>query len=530
MGISYNSSIVTSGLVLALDAANPKNYNLTAVEVLVVAGGGGGGTQHGGGGGAGGLIYNSNFAVTPGSVLTVTIGGGGTGSPGGGSFNRPSGGDGEPSVFSTIIAQGGGGGSSISNPVTPGRPGGSGGGCALAGAGSGSTGAGGLGNSPALSPSQGNAGGAYTGYDGSNNYGGGGGGGGASASGEPAPQPNGASWRAGNGGAGRSSSISGASVTYAGGGGGGSHTPFTFGLGGLGGGGNGGLGNNPSPTGDGTIGQANTGGGGGGGGALDAAGGAGGTGIVIVRYPGPQKAIGGTITSNNGYTIHTFITSGNFTPLVATNNSAVLGLSDFSGNNNFGTAVNGPTYSSANGGSLSFVYSNSNCVSIPLSTSLNKTQGTMNFWVYPTRYNGSNGYFVNRDNSTPNAFDWLWIGTYGDVFYFRLGNGSDCCSNDLTFSSVSSVIPLNSWTNMCFTWVSNGTSAIYKNGTLHTSRSIGNVPATNPSVTGRIGLGHGSLGDEFFHGNISNTQIYNRALSAAEISQNFNALRGRFSI
>jgi hypothetical protein len=83
-------------------------------------------------------------------------------------------------------------------------------------------------------------------------------------------------------------------------------------------------------------------------------GGAGGSGIVIVRYQGPQKAIGGTITSNNGYTIHTFTTSSTFTPLVATNNSAILGLSDFSGGGNFATSVNGPTYSSANGGSLVF--------------------------------------------------------------------------------------------------------------------------------------------------------------------------------
>ena len=200
-----------------------------------------------------------------------------------------------------------------------------------------------------------------------------------------------------------------------------------------------------------------------------------------------------------------------------------------SGLSNNGTLVNGVGYNSANGGSLVFDGTN-DYVSIPLSTSLNKTQGTMNFWVYPTRYNGSNGYFVNRDDSTANAVDWLWIGTYSDTFYFRLGNGSDCCSNDLTFSSVSSVIPLNSWTNMCFTWVSNGTSAIYKNGTLYTSRSIGNVPSTNPSLTGRIGLGHGGNGDEYFAGRISNTSIYNRALSAAEIQQNYNALKSRFGL
>jgi hypothetical protein len=38
---------------------------------------------------------------------------------------------------------------------------------------------------------------------------------------------------------------------------------------------------------------------------------AGGSGIVIVRYLGAQRATGGTVTSSGGYTIHTFTTSGN---------------------------------------------------------------------------------------------------------------------------------------------------------------------------------------------------------------------------
>jgi hypothetical protein len=34
----------------------------------------------------------------------------------------------------------------------------------------------------------------------------------------------------------------------------------------------------------------------------------------------------------------------------------------------------------------------------------------------------------------------------------------------------------------------------------------------------------------FFNGNVGNVQIYNRALSATEVQQNFNALRGRYGI
>lgn len=176
-----------------------------------------------------------------------------------------------------------------------------------------------------------------------------------------------------------------------------------------------------------------------------------------------------------------------------------------------------------------FSYTNPNYIEIPLSTAFNKTEGTMDFWVYPTRYNGGNGYFVNRQDSSANAVDWFWIGPYSDTFYFRIGNGTDCCSNDLSFGSVSVNIPLNTWTNMCFTWKSNGTSMIYKNGVQFTSRTIGNIPSTNPASIGRIGLGHGNA-DDYFNGKIPSVKIYNRQLTSTEIRQNFNASRGIYNI
>lgn len=179
-------------------------------------------------------------------------------------------------------------------------------------------------------------------------------------------------------------------------------------------------------------------------------------------------------------------------------------------------------------GTFQFSYANPSYIQVPNSV-LNKSEGTMNFWVYPTRYNGGNGYFVNREDATANAIDWFWIGPYSDTFYFRIGNGSDCCSNDLAFGSVSSVIPINTWTNMCFTWKANGTSEIYKNGILYTSRNIGNIPSTHPANNGRIGLGHVNA-DNYYDGKMPLVQIYNRQLSAAEILQNFNSSRVRYGL
>lgn len=72
---------------------------VNTVEVLVVAGGGQGGNIAGGG--AGGVIYNSNFSVTPGTAYTVTVGAGGSTSPG-----ASVGQNGSNSVFNNLITNG----------------------------------------------------------------------------------------------------------------------------------------------------------------------------------------------------------------------------------------------------------------------------------------------------------------------------------------------------------------------------------------------------------------------------------------
>jgi hypothetical protein len=64
---------------------------------------------------------------------------------------------------------------------------------------------------------------------------------------------------------------------------------------------------------NGANGAANRGAGGGGNFAPTGSGGAGGSGIVIIRYLGAQRGTGGTVTSAGGFTYHTFTSSGTFT-------------------------------------------------------------------------------------------------------------------------------------------------------------------------------------------------------------------------
>lgn len=273
------------------------------VDYLVVAGGGGGGgiSNTVGGGGAGGFRIGAVSAPCSAPPLVaptglpvsvqgypITIGGGGLGGnvpPNPSIYN---GAPGSNSVFSTITSAGGGGGGS-GDPTAPSgtyKNGGSGGGGS-------DTQLGGTGNTPPVSPSQGNDGGDGTPPASRAPSYGSGGGGGAGSAGVDATNT-----KAGNGGDGSAvTAIFGASPQpfyeptnglYSGGGGGGFYTGCgagspAQGLGGPGGGGPGGASVN-SP---GTAGTTNTGGGGGGAtdtSPYDRSGGNGGSGVVIIRY------------------------------------------------------------------------------------------------------------------------------------------------------------------------------------------------------------------------------------------------------
>ncbi len=277
-----------------------------SIDFLVVAGGGGGGTSasssHAAGAGGAGGFRTSTQTVNVGTAITVTVGNGGAGGGNASQGNNGSDSSISGSSLTTITSTGGGGGGrgyNSNSTYSGGNNGGSGGG----GGGSPGSTSGGTGNTPSTSPSQGNNGG-----------GGSGGGGGASATGGNGDYGTGAA-----GGNGTASSITGSSVTYAGGGGGGGYSTTASGIicvGGTGGGGNGG---NYNVVGD--PGTVNTGGGGGGGGNWDsvqATGGDGGKGVVILSMPDANYS--GTTTGSptvatgvSGQTVLTFTGTGSYT-------------------------------------------------------------------------------------------------------------------------------------------------------------------------------------------------------------------------
>lgn len=199
---------------------------------------------------------------------------------------------------------------------------------------------------------------------------------------------------------------------------------------------------------------------------------------------------------------------------------------DMSGNGNNGTLTNGPTFDSGNGGSLVFdgVNDYGDCGLI------NELTDILDLSVF---------VWVNIiSNTTQSAIINRYFNTTLNNGWALVGGGT---SEPIRFSFVgreSSAEFLNNSTNYKFyynTWyhvvgVKEGNVwKIYVNSVLENSQQLGN--GTTVFYDNTIYLAdYPTFGPPNRNNNIKigNTQIYNRALSASEILQNYNATKGRF--
>jgi hypothetical protein len=191
---------------------------------------------------------------------------------------------------------------------------------------------------------------------------------------------------------------------------------------------------------------------------------------------------------------------------------------DLSGNQINGTLTNGPTFSSANGGSIVFNGTNNyvNCGTYQFNT----TQGSICCWFKPTT------------NITASVTKRLWGSN--DNFEARWDDSSGALTIDLGVTQ--SVITaqtswLNTtWYNLVVTWNSSiTTSRVYIQGTLNVTGTTGSS-ATLTALTGSFFIATSSFNLQYLDASIAHFTAYNRALSADEVAQNFNALRGRYGV
>ena len=187
---------------------------------------------------------------------------------------------------------------------------------------------------------------------------------------------------------------------------------------------------------------------------------------------------------------------------------------DLSGNGNTGTLTNGPTYSSDNGGSIFFDGTNDY---VSLVDNLGDPQQfTVEFWAYPTQLNFDSNNNYRRIFRVGTASNVILIEQGGNIS-FRVPGGT---SNNMQGSGYSGT---NEWGYVVCTY-DQSNKKIYFNGSLKTTTAESGVTVDfgSPQIV--------DPNSQTFKGNISNFRIYNRALTASEIQQNFDALRGRFGI
>ena len=186
-----------------------------------------------------------------------------------------------------------------------------------------------------------------------------------------------------------------------------------------------------------------------------------------------------------------------------------------------GSIFGNPNFSSENNGSWTFDGSNDymdfgNILNSP-------TELSVNFWIknpnnnvivtkgyqkWEIRFNATEfGGYVGIDNGTS-----YWIGISDS---YNINHGTD----------------LTQWNN--FTYVLdylNDTVKFYANSSFKGSINVANMFSTH-SPTYNLNIGRRTEGGSaYLSGSLSNIQIYNRALTAAEILQNYNATKSRFGL
>jgi hypothetical protein len=196
-------------------------------------------------------------------------------------------------------------------------------------------------------------------------------------------------------------------------------------------------------------------------------------------------------------------------------------ITDLSGTGNNGTLTNGPTFNSANGGTIVFDGTN-DYIDCGSSTSINPAALTYCAWIKGTAF--TNAYIsVISKNEPLNTVATLLIKSNGKLALYVYA--TTLRSYDGTGTNTLSI---NNWYHLCLTYSSTDGLKGYVNGSVDGSATANGAIvsssqpiwiAAHPSITGRN-----------FNGNVSNAQIYNRALSGTEILQNYNATKSRFGL
>jgi len=189
---------------------------------------------------------------------------------------------------------------------------------------------------------------------------------------------------------------------------------------------------------------------------------------------------------------------------------------DLTGSGSTMTLTNGPTYSSDGGGSILFDGSNDWARTNSNGLGTGNISHSLEMWVNFTVFQPTSRWWLAVIGTYETCGQMLWIGA-STTPAFGIWCGGVVAPN---------LLGNNRWLHIVTTF----------NGSLYSSYVNGVAgPTTNlsfsiSSSTFTIALSTNQAAENYFSGKVGIARIYNRALSAAEILQNFNALRGRYGI
>ena len=196
---------------------------------------------------------------------------------------------------------------------------------------------------------------------------------------------------------------------------------------------------------------------------------------------------------------------------------------------NHGTLTNGPLYTTGNGGSIVFdgiddVISFGNILNMGLAS------WTISCWV---KFDGGSGLMGIIGKTSYRSYEGrysIYIDNNNLVAFFQPGASSMIISTPLT--------PYldNKFHNLVLTIKRASMMYLYVDGiSVGTPIDVSSTSSLNPNSIDHFYMGSYASSDGqsplyFFKGNIGQSLIYNRALTASEVSTNFNVLKSRFGL
>jgi Concanavalin A-like lectin/glucanases superfamily len=199
--------------------------------------------------------------------------------------------------------------------------------------------------------------------------------------------------------------------------------------------------------------------------------------------------------------------------------------------NKLNATITGCTYSSGNLGSLVYNGTTSTYVTIPDSTTIRTQSFTIAAWVKFAAFNSFNGIICKPQTASG------WTSPYLS-FNMRINNNGTAFETSIgsvsTYSGTSTAYTFstNIFYNLVMTY-DGATIKGYINGSLITNANVAytinytSIPLLLGATGGATG---GNTYGETLNGNMYSALIYNRALSATEVYNNFVANRGRFGV